>query len=451
LTVYVRVLRDALDGLDYAHRLTDFDGRPLGIVHRDISPQNVLVTYAGHGKVLDFGIAKVTDSPLTEAGIIKGKAGYIAPEQVAGVSVDGRADVFAVGVMLWEGIANRRMVDRKLEDVAILTRRAEGAEPRIREVVPDAPSALADICDRALATSPRDRFASAAEMRDALEAWLRTREDAAEPRTIAALLETHFADDRTRIRKLIEQQISKTEAGGAILDVRPLSSLTPPARSRDPVKRDDALPDDVETVVPTASQARLARASREEVTRRFDTRRWTVLAAAAAVVVGGAALVGSRAVASRSAGRDRGTVEPIQRGAEPPASPGAAAAAAAAPRMVSVKIETTPRDAKVLLDGRPLGDAGGTGRLVADEVAHELRVEADGYAPKSRSVSLSADLNVIIHLEKAPRAPVVKGASEGVSPKQPPATSANAPSTGTPSGAASGGRGRLDWKDPWVN
>lgn len=190
LGMYVRILRDALDGLDYAHRLTDFDGTGLGIVHRDVSPQNVFATYTSQSKVLDFGIAKVSDSPLTDTGIIKGKAGYISHEQVVGLSLDGRADVFAVGVMLWEGIANRRMVQRGLEDMAILTRRVEGAEPRIREVVPDAPAALAEICDRALATAPADRFASAAEMRDALETWLRTCEEATEPRAIASLLET---------------------------------------------------------------------------------------------------------------------------------------------------------------------------------------------------------------------------------------------------------------------
>src|SRR5580698_5191926 len=106
----VRVLTDTLAGLHHAHELCDFDGTALGVVHRDATPQNVFVTYDGQVKVVDFGIAKAIDSSSeTRTGTVKGKVTYMAPEQAKGERVDCRADIFAVGVMLWEGIAGRRM------------------------------------------------------------------------------------------------------------------------------------------------------------------------------------------------------------------------------------------------------------------------------------------------------------------------------------------------------
>ncbi len=104
-----RVLCDALAGLHYAHQLADYDGAPLGVVHRDVSPQNIFVTYDGQVKIVDFGIAKAARRAVeTETGVIKGKVSYMAPEQAFG-DVDGRADVFAVGVVLWELVAGRRL------------------------------------------------------------------------------------------------------------------------------------------------------------------------------------------------------------------------------------------------------------------------------------------------------------------------------------------------------
>src|SRR4029079_3697087 len=111
---------EALAGLHYAHELRDFDGKKLQVVHRDVTPHNVFVTYSGQVKVVDFGIAKALGSTAeTRAGVLKGKASYMAPEQALGDPVDRRADIFSVGVMLWEALTGTRLFHEE-NDLAVL-------------------------------------------------------------------------------------------------------------------------------------------------------------------------------------------------------------------------------------------------------------------------------------------------------------------------------------------
>ena len=106
-----RVIADACNGLNHAHELRDYDGTPLQIIHRDVSPHNVFVTYDGQVKLVDFGIAKAAlSSTQTEVGVLKGKVAYMAPEQAMGGAIDARADLFAMGIVLWEMIARKRLM-----------------------------------------------------------------------------------------------------------------------------------------------------------------------------------------------------------------------------------------------------------------------------------------------------------------------------------------------------
>jgi serine/threonine-protein kinase len=110
LGMQLRIAVDALAGLHYAHELADFDGTPLGVVHRDVSPHNIFVTYTGQVKVVDFGIAKAMSSAsATRPGVLKGKVAYMSPEQARGDAVDRRADIFAMGVILWEMATGKRL------------------------------------------------------------------------------------------------------------------------------------------------------------------------------------------------------------------------------------------------------------------------------------------------------------------------------------------------------
>ena len=168
--VVCRIIIDMLAGLHYAHTLTDDDGRPLGLVHRDISPQNVLVTYDGVVKVIDFGIAKATqkhNNEQTQAGLIKGKYAYMSPEQTRSGALDARSDVFSAGILLWELVAWRRLFKRA-SDLATLVAVTEEPAPSMTLYTPEVPRELDEVVLKALAMEPADRWASAKEFHDAL-------------------------------------------------------------------------------------------------------------------------------------------------------------------------------------------------------------------------------------------------------------------------------------------
>jgi serine/threonine-protein kinase len=168
--IVARVVSDALAGLHAVHEARDEHGTPLRIVHRDLSPQNILVTWDGVVKIADFGFARsAIQSAQTTAGTIKGKLGYMSPEQVRGGDVDRRADVFAMGVVLWEALAREALF--VAEDEAGMIERALRCEVRpLRDVAKDAPESLAAIAHRALSPDPSGRFWTALEMRQALDA-----------------------------------------------------------------------------------------------------------------------------------------------------------------------------------------------------------------------------------------------------------------------------------------
>ncbi|MBI3201340.1 MAG: serine/threonine protein kinase [Myxococcales bacterium] len=168
-----RIAADVLYGLHAAHQAKDERGQPLGVVHRDVSPQNVLVGADGIARVTDFGIAKAVNRiQTTHEGQLKGKLAYMAPEQLEEKAVDARTDVYAAAVVLWELLTGRRL--HTSADVgATITRILTGKVPPPSRVVPEVPPEVDALVLRGLAKAPDDRFATAQEMAVALERTLR--------------------------------------------------------------------------------------------------------------------------------------------------------------------------------------------------------------------------------------------------------------------------------------
>lgn len=179
--VAARIVADALLGLHAAHELRDDEGRPMDLVHRDVSPQNVLVSVDGFAKVADFGVFKARgrEAPSTEVGALKGKLGYVAPEVYLGKApVTRAADVFAAGVVLWELVAGRRLFGDETH-AGVMHAVLHGEPPPLSSLRSDVPASLEAIVARALALDPAQRFPSADAFACALEPFASSARDVA--------------------------------------------------------------------------------------------------------------------------------------------------------------------------------------------------------------------------------------------------------------------------------
>jgi eukaryotic-like serine/threonine-protein kinase len=204
------IVANAAAGLHHAHQLTDASGNLLGLVHRDISPQNIMVSFEGSVKVIDFGIARALGRlGDTNSGSLKGKLGYMAPEQARGEPVDARADIFSLGVVLWECVAGRRLFLRENE---LATLRAVVYEP-----IPSASkfaqvdTALDAIVRRATARNSKERFQTAEEMRIALEQWVFT-SGGASTHDLSTLMKSWFPSDHLQWQRAARLALDMQES-----------------------------------------------------------------------------------------------------------------------------------------------------------------------------------------------------------------------------------------------
>jgi len=212
IALAVHVTISVLRALEYAHAATDHLGASLGIVHRDISPHNVFVSSDGRVKVLDFGIAKANSHEgHTATGFIKGKIGYIAPEQAMSEDVDLRADLFSAGVLLWEALVGARLFKADT-DAATLRLTLQEEIPRVVSRRADVPEELDQVLVRALARSPEERYQTASAMREALEAFLVRAELTPTDADLKAELDRLFGSEIADQRRLVQSLLSKTEA-----------------------------------------------------------------------------------------------------------------------------------------------------------------------------------------------------------------------------------------------
>lgn len=194
LAAALRIVLDVARGLHELHEHRAPDGRPLGLVHRDVSPSNVLVAYDGSVKLTDFGIAKAMDlTSATRTGTFKGKLGHSSPEQARGERIDRRSDVFCLGILLYEVTTGTRAF-AGANEFAVLGKVARAAYEAPEAVVEDYPPALSAIVARAMSAAPEDRPDTAADFADELAAFATDTKLAASPRRVATLLRDLYGE-----------------------------------------------------------------------------------------------------------------------------------------------------------------------------------------------------------------------------------------------------------------
>jgi serine/threonine-protein kinase len=428
LAHHLRVISAVLAGLHHAHEIADYDGTPLGVVHRDVTPHNIFLTYDGQVKVVDFGIAKALNSSSeTRTGVLKGKVAYMAPEQARGERVDRRADLFSVGIMLWEAATGRRMW-KGVPDIAILQRLLAGDIPKPSSVKPEVSEVLEAIVLKCLATDRDERYETALDLQEDIDAFLETQEDRGSARDLGKLITRQFDADRLKIKGIIEDQLRERSPSQVTVDTRSLpiidnqNSLT--STGSNPAVGDrpsmDSGPSSIQITgagpvsgVPsspsyTSASGLFASASTSDGAAPRPGRRGLV--AGAAIAAGGLLAVAfwmaTRPAAAPAAPAN--TTAPTEAAAIAKPAPAAAD--------IEINIGASPPEARLFLDDRPLGANPYKGKLPGDASPHQLRVEARGYATQSRSIAL--DRNVVLELalqkdagaEKA-IAPVARGAA----------------------------------------
>ncbi len=436
LAMQVRILIDALNGLHHAHELGDFDGTQLNVVHRDATPQNIFITYDGLVKVVDFGIAKAVDSSSeTRTGIIKGKVPYMAPEQAKGAPIDRRTDVFAVGVMLWEAAVGRRMW-KGIADIGVLTRLATGEIPSLRAELPDVNPMFARIVDRALAPAAADRYDTAADLQHDLERYLEMSGQQITAREIGRFVAERFAEDRARIKALIEGQLKDIRWSGAYpratgidlpkIDAGPI--MVTPTGSQ-PAVSNPSMPSISGLSEASKSLTSLASASPAEtgIQPRGVSKRMIYAATGGALLVAGLTVAVGRALlpGPLSAGSAAATA-PLVAGESQSAAGSTPPPAATSLGEVVLTVRVTPAKAKLFLDGAPLATGSYEGKLRKDGAKHYLRAEAPGFVTQDETITAAGDVLLSLSLEKDSGAPAV-AANPGAAPLPRAATDKPAP------------------------
>ena len=377
LAFHLRIIISVLEGLQYAHELCAYDGLPLMLVHRDVSPQNVFVTYDGQVKVLDFGIAKAASSTInTATGMVKGKISYMSPEQMFGEGVDRRADVYSVGCMLWAAAAGKKLW-KDTPDVQVMRAVMSGEVQSLQSANPDCDAELCRIVMKSLAFECSERYQSALQLQEELEHYCEQRSIQNRPRELGRYVSTLFAEQRAALRARVEQELSLVD----LFDIGvPADQLVGGSLSL----HADAVGEATAAGSSTASGLSSSTTNlilRPQAQRRPSAR--LTLGLGLAVIVAGLFLW-------RLAPRTRSAV----------AAPAGEAVATAKPENATVALRSLPGNAQLFLDGEPLFGNPSSRMLPKDSKLHVLRAESDGYHPATAEFTVAKDDSVELRLEK---------------------------------------------------
>ncbi|WP_394848899.1 protein kinase [Pendulispora brunnea] len=439
LRLHLKVIAEALAGLHIAHELKDFNGSPLEIVHRDVSPHNILVGYEGEVKVLDFGIAKVAGSRSeTRTGVLKGKFTYMAPEQFLGQKIDRRTDVFAAGVMLWQAVTKRRLWGREVNEIEVYRRVVESRIPRPREVNAAVPAVLDDMVMKALSTDPAARYQSADEFRAAIEDYLAAEHAHATPRELGALVSTHFADERRAVRAAIEERMRGAAASKDGVPSVPLLQSLLPTSIRD---------ERFSSSIITGHSQSLSEAPFlvSHLPERAPWYRSPRVLGVVALMVAAWAVVAWRSRSSAGA-------KSVETVAAAPSSSSSAAApssgvVAPASTLTELTVRAEPPGAKIFVDGIEVEQNPFTGKFVRDGASHRVRAEASGFASKSVRVEFSSETAAVdLALERQWAAAPKRDKGDRNAP-QTAAVAQPAPPTSAPASSSAAKPGA---DDPWA-
>lgn len=407
LPLQLHVIIEMLQGLHYAHEVKSYDGRPLKLVHRDVSPQNVFVTYDGQVKILDFGIAKAASSSThTAAGIMKGKIAYMAPEQMAGTLIDRRADIYSAGCMLWAAATGRKLWGDST-DVQIVRAVVAGRIPSPKSVNPSCPDELERIVMRALQSDPEKRQATALELQTEIEQFCEHQGFFVKQRDLARLVSELFAAPRAEFNESLERQLSMLLASESLINTRDTLVDTTSPSAQFALHAGTAVSASHATVVAGAAGA-------ETATPKSSRSRYAVVAALLVLACVGLytlARPGPSGRALQTPGSAAPPAEPQETASHPPVTPPSQG-------VVTFSVSPDGAQAHIMLDGALLPNGTTTARLPISSTPHAYVVQAEGFEAARGQFVVGGDSTVAIVLSAATpsstkASPTRRGAQRG--------------------------------------
>lgn len=356
-----RIIADACAGLDFAHKKADQKGEPLHIVHRDVSPHNIIVSFDGGVKVIDFGIARARGRiSHTATGTLKGRFEYMSPEHASGYEVDHRTDVFALGVVLWESLSGRRLFKRD-SDTATLLAVSRCEVPLPSSLNPEIPPELDAVVLKALTADKDDRYVDAAAFRLALEDWIVASRQPASNAHLAAFMRELYSERLAKESSLghpVIEEITQSKTG--VAPVQP-----PPARHS--------------TASPESAQPARSRAP------------VFIVAAIALVLLSVIAVLLLRPQAPQPQ-----PAAPVADAPKPAPEPAAPAA------RVALQFASDPAGATVILDGETVGTTPLNRFVQRSNTPIEVTLKLRGYKPYEQTLMPFEASSVTAHLERIP-------------------------------------------------